>query len=164
MKRKISIKTLLLDIIILITVFLILKFVVGLGYASSGSMEPTIMTGDITIDNKVSYLFGCPQRGDIVVFTLGSDKTNYAKRIVGLPGEKIRFKNGRIYINDECLDESIYGNKNRYTFCEKEFMIPENHYFVLGDNRMDSYDSRYWDNPYISKNDISGRIIFTFHI
>lgn len=115
------------------------------------------MTGDFTIGYKLQYLTKDVERGDIIGFDfVDTDKEKYKviKRVIGLPGETVSFKDGCVYINDVKLDESEYIDENMETNCIATFTVPEDSYFVLGDNRENSYDSRYWPNPYISKKDI----------
>lgn len=127
----------------------------------SGSMEATVMTGDRIIANRLSYLIDNPQRGDIVTFIYPDDgKTPYLKRIIGLPGETIEGKDGKIYINGERLEkdyttETINNNFGPYT-------IPEGCYFMMGDNRNDSWDSRYWTNKYVASKDIIGKAVVSY--
>ena len=117
---------------------------------ASGSMEPTLMTGQEIIGLRSTTLthFRKPQRGDIQAF-LGHDNEMIIKRIIGLPGETVTFKDGKVFINGEELKEDYAVGM---TYSEKEeFVVPENCYFMLGDNREESLDSRKWDNPYIDK-------------
>ena len=80
----------------------------------------------------------------------------FAKRIIGLPGDHIQFRDGYVVINDQYCKED-YLDKEIETNCTKEFTVPDNCYFMLGDNREKSNDSRYWKNPYIVRNDILGK-------
>lgn len=128
----------------------------------SGSMEPTIMTNDITIGNAVAYKARTPQRGDIIYLkNQATDGELYVKRIVGLPGETVSFKDGYVYINGQKLDEP-YISDDVETNCDQTFEVPDGCYFVLGDNRENSWDSRYWDDPYVKASDIKGKILMNF--
>lgn len=123
------------------------------------SMEPNIHDGDYFILNKISYRFSEPERFDIVVFPYNNGQSNYIKRIIGLPGEKIEVKtDGQIYINDKVLDEQ-FGVEIIRIIGDQPFpiIIPDNEYFVMGDNRNDSSDSRYQDVGTIPKADIIGK-------
>ena len=126
------------------------------------SMIPTFEDGEYLLTNKITYRFNNPQRGDIVIFKSPQNKKyDYIKRIVALPGEKISLKAGKIFINDSRLNESIYLAKDVYTkgssFLpeEGELKVPENQYFVTGDNRPHSSDSREWG--YITMENIIGK-------
>ena len=119
----------------------------------SGSMEKTIMTGDRVLGLRFSYWFNDPQRGDIVVFKYPIDEalgenTKYIKRIIGLPGEKVTIKNGAVYINGEKLEEDYINGIWEVKNDGFVFEVPEDHYLMLGDNRNNSSDARYW--PYIA--------------
>lgn len=127
----------------------------------SGSMENTIMTGDSVITFRLSYLFSNPKRGDIVVFPNPDDEeVDYIKRIVGLPGENIEGKDGLVYIDGKALDEEYVKEKINSDFGPYE--IPEDSYFMMGDNRNRSLDSRGWNNKYLKKEKIRGKAILKF--
>ena len=121
------------------------NFVIVNAQIPSGSMENTIMTGDRVIGNRFAYSFSDPQRFDIIIFRYPDDESQlFIKRIIGLPGETVEIRDGKIYLNgsDEPLEdvqtkETMVGSFGPYT-------VPENSYFVMGDNRNDSKDSRYW--------------------
>lgn len=151
---------------VVLPVAIVVILIRGLFLASvvqSGSMEPTIMTKDVVISNAVAYKVRKPQRGDIVyVKNKATEEQLYVKRIVGLPGETVSFKDGYVYINGQKLDEP-YIPEDVETNCDKTFEVPEGCYLVLGDNRENSLDSRYWDDPYVKESDIKGKIIMNFH-
>jgi signal peptidase I len=117
-------------------------------YIASGSMQPTLGINDRFIVNKLSYRWSHPERGDIVVFAPPEalERQNVRgvliKRVIGLPGEKVEIRGGRVYINDRLLRE-------QYVRAEPESkwgpaVVPPNSYLVMGDNRDRSYDSRNW--------------------
>lgn len=124
----------------------------------SGSMQDTIMPGDRIIGSRLSYLDDEPQRFDIIIFRYpdNKDKT-YIKRIIGLPGETVEITDGEIYIDgsEEPLDDSFLSEPMQGSF--GTFHVPEECYFVMGDNRNNSFDSRFWDNPYVVQEDILGK-------
>jgi signal peptidase I len=98
------------------------------------------------IVNRLIYRLGFPQRGDIIVFHYPGDPTDdYVKRIIGLPGDHLLIEGGKLYINDVLLDEP-YLPENMRTFPRSRYsnVVPEDSYFVLGDNRLGSSDSRNW--------------------
>ncbi len=127
----------------------------------TSSMEPTIMAGDFVFGNRLSYLNSSPDRYDVVIFRAPDEpKTLYVKRVIGIPGDKIEIVDGALYLNDELLDEPyikepMYGSYGTY-------YVPENSYFMLGDNRNSSKDARYWENTYVSEDAILGKAIFTY--
>jgi signal peptidase I len=127
----------------------------------TGSMENTIMVGDRVVTLRLSYLFSDPQRGDIIVFPFpDNEKEDYIKRIMGLPGETIEGKNGLVYINGEALDEPYVKETIDNDFGPYE--IPEDSYFMMGDNRNWSEDSRYWQNKYVARDKIKGKAILKY--
>ncbi|WP_058485547.1 signal peptidase I [Defluviitalea phaphyphila] len=132
------------DILIAIIIAIFIRqFVLAHTIIPTGSMIPTIQINDHIIVNKLYYLFNEPKRGDIVVF---HDDVDIIKRVIGLPGETIDLKDGKVYINDKPLEED-YLNGPMDTdikgILEFPYKIPEGTYFVMGDNRNISQDSRY---------------------
>ncbi len=111
------------------------------------SMHPTYKNGEMLMANKLLYRFSKPQRGDVIIFKY-SETQDFIKRIIGLPGDKVMLKDGKIHINGTMLDESNYLNSSIYTnggdyLKEGETVtLPEDKYFVCGDNRPHSSDSR----------------------
>ncbi len=126
----------------------------------SGSMEPTLMTGDRALFNRLAYTFGEPERGDIILFKSDEFGQNFTKRIIGLPGDVVSFADGHVYINSEYLSED-YLEEGVASYSDGVFEVPEGSYFLLGDNRGNSNDSRFWTDPYIPKNKIYGRYLIT---
>lgn len=128
--------------------FCIRAFVAEARYIPSGAMLPTLQINDRLIVDKLSYRSQEPQRGDIVLFspteTLRQQnfKDAFIKRIIGLPGEKVEVKGGKVYINDRPLSENYIAEAPDYQY--GPVIVPANSYSVLGDNRNNSYDSHYW--------------------
>jgi signal peptidase I len=160
-------------IVIVMVVLLIRAFVAQAYNIPSGSMKPTLLVGDFILVNKLVYRFSEPQRGDIVVFKYPIDPNiDFIKRIVALPGEEVEVRNNQVFINgkplplievgrgeengvrkviyEEVLPEGIKHKVQFYEdfpFSKRDFgpvVVPSNHYFVMGDNRDNSEDSRYW--------------------
>lgn len=155
-----------LSFVIALLVAIVLKdYVIINANVPTGSMENTIMPGDRLIGNRLAYLWSNPERGDIVIFHNPDNEDElYVKRIIGLPGEKIVVEDGKIYINDsgEALEETYL--KEEWTnrtgpYC---FEIPEECYLMLGDNRNDSLDARYWNNTYVEKEKILGKAVLVY--
>ncbi len=154
-----------------VTAFLMVTFVVYLGTVVSGSMEPTMDVGDCVITNRLAYMVREPERGDVVAFMNHgySERDEGAvllKRIIGLPGDSISFKDGDLYINDELCQESYlaYDTETNSVIEGEEFEVPDGCFFMLGDNRGDSLDSRFWENPYVARADLVGRYLYSFHL
>lgn len=146
-------------IIIVGAAYLIVTFVGQRTQVSGSSMETTLSDGDQLIVDKMSYRFRDPKRYDIIVFPYQYEPdTYYIKRIIGLPGETIQIIDGYIYIDGEQLDEH-YGNElmNDPGIAAEPVALGEDEYFVLGDNRNNSQDSRAVNVGVIHRKDILGR-------
>ena len=106
------------------------------------SMKPTLQPGELLLVNKLSYRLGEPHHGDVIVFHYpGNPSEDYIKRLIGLPGDDIRVENGLVYINNQPMDEPYIAAPPAYN---GDWKIPEDSYFVLGDNRNQSSDSHSW--------------------
>ncbi len=153
-KKETSIKAEILSWIQVIVVAVVLallidNFIIINATVPSGSMETTIMTGDRVLGLRFSYWFSDPKRGDIVVFKYPIDdalgeNTKFIKRIIGLPGETVEIKDGSVYINGEKLEEDYINGTWTVENDGYTFEVPEDKYLMLGDNRNNSSDSRYW--------------------
>lgn len=125
------------------------------------SMSPNFPDSEYLLTEKVSYYTHDPQRGDVVVFTPPvSDVDEFIKRVIGLPGEKVMVTGGHVYINDQqlqetYLDPSVQTFDGTFLTEGTEYTVPKGEFFVMGDNREHSSDSRFW-GP-ITKAEISGR-------
>jgi signal peptidase I len=120
------------------------------------SMEPNFHNGNYLVVDIVSYKFGEPKRGDVVVFHYpGNRSLFYIKRVIGLPGDRVTLLDGEILINGEILDEDYLPSYiDTDAFMGDDFILSDGNYFVMGDNRSASFDSRSW-GP-LEKNDIVG--------
>jgi signal peptidase I len=147
-----------------ILAFGIRTFVAEARYIPSGSMLPTLQINDRLIVDKLSYHFHNPERGDIVVFsptdTLKQQnfKDAFIKRVIGLPGDKVEVKGGRVYVNDQPLREKYIEDEPQYQW--GPVVVPPDSYLVLGDNRNNSYDSHYWG--FVPRDRIIGRAAVRF--
>lgn len=127
----------------------------------TGSMEDNIMIDDCIVGLQTAYLFSDPKRGDIVVFPFPDNpKTTYVKRIIGLPGETLEVKDGSVYIDGEPLKEDYLKEEMLGEYGPYE--IPEGCYFMMGDNRNPSADSRKWTNTYLKREDIIAKVLFRY--
>jgi signal peptidase I len=144
-------------------------------YIPSGSMLPTLQINDKLMIDKISYRFSNPVRGDIVVFkppvqlekelnAENKQKDNFIKRVIGLPGERIQVKNGKVYINEKAISENYIDEAPNYNWSSNTLVsdgvVPKDHYLVLGDNRNNSYDSHYWG--FVPKNKIVGKAVVRY--
>lgn len=135
-------------IAVLINKFLVFKVLIP-----SESMVPTLNVDDRLFVTRV-YNPENLERGDIVVFESDELNETLIKRLIGLPGDKIKIENGIVYVNGEKLEEDYIGENDNFN---GEYEVPEGKYFFLGDNRLVSKDSRYWVNPYIDSDHIIGK-------
>lgn len=126
----------------------------------SASMLTTLNIDDCAVCLN-TWSFYSPKRGDIVCFDMQDDV--FIKRVIGLPGETVTFKDGYVYINDELLYEPYLAIQGiTLPALQDEFVVPEDSVFLLGDNRLNSLDSRYWPDPYLKISDIKCKYLFTY--
>lgn len=177
-------------IVFVVVMVIIIRFFVGeIRWIPSGSMKPTLIEGDRIFVERYSRFYKTPERGDIMVFyppfvelkntpwKLFSRLTGffckdiaYIKRVIGMPGDKLEVKideegKGTVYINDKPLEEPYVRSVYDYSTCTDAmycgpFTIPEGEYFMMGDNRGNSQDSRYWGT--LPQDRFVGRAIFLF--
>lgn len=147
-------------LIIIGLTYLIITFVGQRTRVSGSSMETTLHNGDNLIVDKLSYRFRDPKRYDIIVFPYKyEENTYYIKRIIGMPGETLQIKDGYVYIDGEQLTSDIYGNEliEDPQTAEDPVTLGEDEYFVMGDNRNHSMDSRDSSVGVLKKSDLMGR-------
>lgn len=138
-------------VVIVVVVVLIRTFIITPVRVDGDSMKNTLKNGDILLLYKLSSI----DRFDIIVLDEEKDNEKIIKRVIGLPGETVAIKNGKIYINDKVIDdEYAYGQTSDYN----KVTLKDDEYFILGDNRLISKDSRYF-GP-IKDNEIKGKIVF----
>lgn len=158
-----------IPIILAVAIALFLKnCVIANAKVPTGSMLNTIQEGDRIIASRLAYLNDDPERYDIIIFKYPDDESQYfVKRVIGLPGETVNIVNGIVYVTKTDgttiqLDDSFVtncvpvGNFGPY-------VVPEDSYFMLGDNRNNSEDSRYWENKYVRKDKIIGKVLFRYY-
>lgn len=169
-RKKKFFSILYIAIIILIAV-IINVFICSPLRIQGDSMNTALRDNDITLINKIGYRLDEPERFDIVVFRSKYDyNTKYVKRIIGLPGETIEIKNDDIYVDTKKLDEfyGIYDESVDINIMDamgnmEPIVLGEDEYFVLGDNRYHSDDSRSTDVGFINKEDILGKVFFRLY-
>lgn len=159
-KLRMSCITIVNTAIVILSIYVLTHICFFTTFVASGSMEPTLKTGDIVIYNKLYYVTRGFSRGDIVCLWSDAYNSYIAKRIIGLPGDEIDFHDGYLFINGNiCQEEYIpYGTETNGL---KTFSVPEGHIFILGDNRENSVDSRYWIEPYVDMDNIVGKYFGT---
>lgn len=174
----------LLNVLIIVAAVAVIRTFLFSPFEVEGmSMVPTLHDNEYIIINKIGYIVGEPKRGDVVVFHPPEDGGQasakyYVKRIIGLPGDAVTIRGGKVYLEREdkeiALDEPYLDAKNRdHTFrapvgtgdgTEERYAVPDGHYFLLGDNRQGSLDSRSFADaegkamPYVAESRISGRV------
>ncbi len=142
---------------------MVITLIVQPTIVSGKSMDPTLENKDYLFLNKLAYKAESPKRGDIIVFKTdlidkkSNKKKDLVKRVIALPGEHILIKNSEVYINNKYLDESYINDV--YTEGDIDIVVPENHIFVMGDNRPDSLDSRNQNIGTISLDDVIGKVV-----
>lgn len=140
---------------------LINRYVIIKAEVPTGSMEHTIEVDDRILGLQLSYLFSDPQRGDVVIFPYPDNpETTYVKRVIGLPGETVEIKNGSVYIDGTPIEEPYLKEEMRGEY--GPYVVPEGCYFMLGDNRNSSQDSRKWKNTYLKEEDIMAKVLFRY--
>lgn len=147
-------------IIIIVLTYVIITYVGQRTMVSGSSMETTLSDGDHLLVDKISYRFRDPKRYDIVVFPYKYEKnTYYIKRIIGLPGETVQVVDGYAYIDGVLLDTDIYGTEvmEDAMMAAEPITLGEDEYFVLGDNRNHSSDSRDPSVGVIRREDLMGK-------
>lgn len=153
-----------LFVFVIAVVWLLETFLIVNAQIPSASMENTIMTGDRLIGNRLAYINKIPKRYDIIIFQYPDDKsTLFIKRIIGLPGETVKIIDGKVYINDDTtpLDDTFVKEAPVGTY--GPYYVPGDSYFVLGDNRNNSLDSRFWLNTYVTDEEILGKAVFRYY-
>jgi signal peptidase I len=151
-------------IVALILTLIIRTFVIQAFKIPSGSMRPTLMEGDKLFVNKYIYRFKQPKRGDIIVFKYPEDpKKDFIKRLVAWGGEQVEIRDGKIYVDGKVLDSPknfgrfYYYNHDPYGAPREVIKVPEDSYYVLGDNSANSTDSRFWG--FVPKKNVLGKAV-----
>lgn len=163
-------------VIVVVVVLFVNNFILINAKIPSESMEETIMTGDRIFGFRLAYginvdIFGKhiskkmkdPERFDIIIFKYPDDESQrFIKRLIGLPGETVEIRNGKVYINGskEPLDDSFVPETPKGNY--GPYVVPEDSYFMLGDNRENSRDSRFWDNPFVTFDEIIGKAVIRY--
>ena len=150
-------------IFVVVVVFIVNNVLLINAKIPSESMEDTIMTGDRIFGNRLAYINKDPQRFDIVIFKYPDDETQlFIKRVIGLPGETVDIRDGKVYIDgsETPLDDSFTPEPPQGDWGPE--VVPEGSYFMLGDNRNRSKDSRFWTNTFVKKEKILGKAVLRY--
>ncbi len=149
-----------ITILIAIIVALLVKtYVFELVTVQQTSMYPTLQENDKLISSKISYITSTPQRYDISIISLKEEDIDYVKRVIGMPGDELYIEDSKVYINGNVIEEP-------YISQEEEFpdyplvTIPQGQYFVIGDNRNNSLDSRAPQIGFIEEDEFIGKVVF----
>lgn len=158
-----------IPIVIAVVLALILRiFVFANAVVPTGSMLNTIQEGDRIIASRLAYKNDDPQRYDIILFKYPDDESQiYVKRVIGLPGEMVQIVGGVVYVT-KTDGKTIQLADSFVTACVPygdfgPYVVPKDSYFMLGDNRNDSKDSRYWTNTYVKRDKIIGKVKFRYY-
>ena len=159
----------LIPIVVAVIIAIILKSVVfANAVVPTGSMLNTIHEGDRIIASRLAYINEDPQRYDVIIFKYPDDETQiYVKRVIGLPGETVQVVNGVVYVT-KTDGETIQLDDSFVTNGTPEgdfgpFEVPADSYFMMGDNRNSSWDSRFWNNKFVNKEKILGKVKFKYY-
>jgi len=140
-------------------------FVIVNASIPTGSMEGTIRVNDRIIAFRLSYAFSTPARYHIIVFRAPDDGVKNVKRVIGLPGERVAVVNGVVYINGVAGVRDDFVQPGAFGYLGPNFpetVVPDGHFFVLGDSRGNSRDSREWANPFVEESRIMGRAVLRY--
>lgn len=160
---RISVKVILWLIVIGAAIFAawaITEYCIEKTNMTGNSMEPALEDGNMILINRLSYRKEDPERFDVIVFNISGKEHDYygIRRVIGLPGEKVQIKDGYVYINDELLtEENAVEPMQVYGLAENPIYLDDDEFFVLGDNRNDSLDSRYTGMGNVPRESIIGK-------
>lgn len=144
--------------------FTINRYVIINANVPTRSMVPTVNAGDKLLGFRMAYMFSEPQRGDVIIFNHqcyeNGEEESLLKRVIGIPGDKVEIRDGRLYVNNEEVTEDYLAEEMIGSF--GPYIVPKDSYFVLGDNRNLSDDSRLWDNTYVHVDEIQAKAVWKY--
>lgn len=154
-------------VITLAVVFVLFRVILQLAYVPSSSMETTLPTKSLMVGWRLSYLVAdpVPERGDIVTFYSDEQGKLLVKRVIGLPGDRITFRDGYVCVNGEKLEEPYLPAQGiTQSGSRASYEVPEGCLFLMGDNRTNSLDCRFFSDPYIPLGKVQGKMLLTISI
>ncbi|HEX4205317.1 MAG TPA: signal peptidase I [Ktedonobacteraceae bacterium] len=159
-KRSYLVREIVEVLVLTVCIFLVIHFIIQSYHIDGVSMEPGLNSQELVVVNKTAYLFHQPQRGDVIVFHYPVDpRQDFIKRIIGLPGDTIQTNFSQVWVNGVKLNESAYISAPANLTAQK-WTVPKNDYFVMGDNRPKSDDSRSWG--FVPMNNIVGKTVVVY--
>lgn len=161
-KKTTLIQDILTVVVTAAVALVVFRVVLQLAWVPSGSMETTIPTRSLLVAYRLPYLVGDPEveRGDIITFWGDELDKLLVKRVIGVAGDEISFDGGYVYVNGEKLPEPYLNRQGVTTVRNGEvFRVPDGCLFMMGDNRGSSDDSRFWDDPYVSLEDVKAKVM-----
>lgn len=140
--------------------FVVNTFLIANSVIPTASMEPNIMTGSRVFGSRLAYIGdNSPQRGDVVIFRWpDNERIYFVKRIIGVPGDTVDIVEGKVYINGELFDEPYLAEPMRTDDPPLHYEVPEKAYFMMGDNRNESADARYWKHTFVYEDKILAKV------
>ncbi len=148
-------------LVAVVLAFFIRYFIVELYLVDGPSMRPTLLNQERLVVNKFVYRFRAPERGEVLVFRYPQDQSrDFIKRVIAVPGDTIEIKDGRVFVNQQLMNEPYILSQTRGDYPLST--VPEGHIFVMGDNRNNSEDSRFADVGFVPFNLIKGKAILVF--
>lgn len=159
------VKTLYMAITIYLAIYILFTYVLINGNIPSGSMEPTILTNNRIIVNQLAYINDTPKTGNVIVFWSEKHNSLLVKRVIGVSGDVVDLKDGKVYINNtEIYEFYIQGQTWSSSLQDERFIVPEGKLFVMGDNRENSCDSRFFDETFVDIDDVKGKAFLHYSL
>jgi signal peptidase I len=161
-KRSNLMRDVIETVVITVVLFLLIQLVIQNYNVQGPSMLPHMENDERVLVNKTAYVFGQPARGDVIIFHAPCDPGHdYVKRVIGLPGDTVKTDREHVWVNGVQLDEPYISRASNPK--EETWKVPTNEYYVLGDNRPISDDSRYWTcTSYVAKDQIVGKATLVY--
>lgn len=154
-------------IVTVVVMLVVLKVILQIAWVPSGSMENTLPTKSILLSWQLPYVFSdpIPERGEIVTFRSDELDKLLVKRVIGLPGDTVSFRDGYVYINGQKLDEPYLPQQGiTVPGRQSEYKVPEGCLFFMGDNRTGSYDARSWNEPFVPVSKVRSHVLLCISV